>query len=339
MTDSAVEVCDMIKMHYHRHPLVPTNNRTLSSEQIWTSSVKELYNFCFRQNLPDLFRYLWKNWYRPERWRWWARSSNAQAIPLSRTTMLVESLWSSLKRNFLYRFPRPRMDFLIYIMITRFLPDLNSKYEGILTGTVTPSWKRAFTKEWRRLAKIPINSESYNVNMDDMFCSCFYFIQHKYFICKHLVQKVNRRLRVGEHLDDPNPESTNSNGNDQEIQTDGTEDISDTEVVSSDRLAPHHSLISRHRKPPFLKIINFNASPPPEAPYRPPQFNDSSIVATAQHQIVEDDELTEPEDIDANTETSAESSVSTSADMEVDDFGYETEGTMTDSGSELDEQE
>jgi hypothetical protein len=55
-----------------------------------TWAVKQMYEFCVLHNLPNLWAYLWENWYRRGRWELWARSGNPTEIPRLKTTMLVE---------------------------------------------------------------------------------------------------------------------------------------------------------------------------------------------------------------------------------------------------------
>ncbi|CAB4424116.1 unnamed protein product [Rhizophagus irregularis] len=49
-------VWNMMNNHLHQHPLIPTiDGKFLSSTQIWTEAVQEIYNFCQQNSLPRLW--------------------------------------------------------------------------------------------------------------------------------------------------------------------------------------------------------------------------------------------------------------------------------------------
>src|SRR5688572_30587014 len=101
------KIIDLLEKHLHWHPLIPNiNGQFLTSEEIWTNSVVEMYQFCFNNNLQYVWAYLWINWYQKEMWILWARSS-ATEICIFRTTMLTESHWKVIKRDYLPKFFKP----------------------------------------------------------------------------------------------------------------------------------------------------------------------------------------------------------------------------------------
>lgn len=82
-------VVDMMERHFCAHPLIPGFSApTPDGIKIW--AVKQIYNFCVLHELPNLWAYLWENWYRHGRWELWARSAEPREIPRLKTTMLVE---------------------------------------------------------------------------------------------------------------------------------------------------------------------------------------------------------------------------------------------------------
>ena len=98
-------VWKMINDHLHQHTLIPTiNGQFLSSTQIWTAAVQEIYNFCQQNSLPWLWIYLWNEWYNAECWFLWFRAGCNDKLSIFKTNMFVESHWSVLKRDFLYKF-------------------------------------------------------------------------------------------------------------------------------------------------------------------------------------------------------------------------------------------
>lgn len=50
-----------------------------------------MYLYCEEHDLREVWAYLWVNWYRPERWPFWARSVCA-VVPLLKHTMVCETL-------------------------------------------------------------------------------------------------------------------------------------------------------------------------------------------------------------------------------------------------------
>lgn len=82
-------VTTLIERHYCAHPSIPGYARPdVASIRWW--AVEEMYRFCMRNSLRELWAYLWANWYRPTRWILWARSTCTE-IPRLKTTMIVES--------------------------------------------------------------------------------------------------------------------------------------------------------------------------------------------------------------------------------------------------------
>src|SRR5688572_28957594 len=66
----------LLEKHLHLHPLIPDiNGNFLISIEIWQTSVEEMYNFCFTNNLKNVWVYLWTNWYEKSMWILWAHSA------------------------------------------------------------------------------------------------------------------------------------------------------------------------------------------------------------------------------------------------------------------------
>lgn len=82
-------IINMMERHYCAHPLIP-GFAPPECAAIKRWAVQQMYNFCAKHELPEVWAYLWENWYRKGRWELWARSIHAQ-IPILKTTMIVES--------------------------------------------------------------------------------------------------------------------------------------------------------------------------------------------------------------------------------------------------------
>src|SRR5882762_7463279 len=69
-------IVKMMERHFCAHPLIPGYSApTLEGIKSW--AVKQIYEYCVHYDLPNLWAYLWENWYRRGRWELWAWSGNA----------------------------------------------------------------------------------------------------------------------------------------------------------------------------------------------------------------------------------------------------------------------
>ncbi|RIB12298.1 hypothetical protein C2G38_2201005 [Gigaspora rosea] len=84
--------------------------------------------------------------------------------------MILECHWRILKRDFLYKFNRPCLDVLCYVIINKMLPKL---LHLLVTGRIQPSWRKDFKHEWKQLLFRKINdSNKYLTAYDCWICSC-----------------------------------------------------------------------------------------------------------------------------------------------------------------------
>ncbi|CAG8584923.1 1394_t:CDS:2, partial [Gigaspora rosea] len=83
---------------------------------------------------------------------------------------IYECHWRILKRDFLYKFNRPCLDVLCYVIINKMLPKL---LHLLVTGRIQPSWRKDFKHEWKQLLFRKINdSNKYLTAYDCWICSC-----------------------------------------------------------------------------------------------------------------------------------------------------------------------
>lgn len=83
------KIITMMERHYCAHPLIP-GYAAPSRDGIRRWAVQQMYSFCQKNELPEVWAYLWENWYRKGRWELWARSAHVE-IPILKTTMMVEA--------------------------------------------------------------------------------------------------------------------------------------------------------------------------------------------------------------------------------------------------------
>ncbi|KAJ7440655.1 hypothetical protein B0H11DRAFT_1750574, partial [Mycena galericulata] len=109
------------RTHFHQHPEIPMGDEEgtfLSAAEIHHGATQDMYQYCFENDLAQVWAYMWNRWYTSKQWCLWARAA-CKAIPRLKTTMVVESL---LKHRDLAQFNRPRLDLVTHLIITNILP-------------------------------------------------------------------------------------------------------------------------------------------------------------------------------------------------------------------------
>ncbi|KAK9251276.1 hypothetical protein V1507DRAFT_499494 [Lipomyces tetrasporus] len=169
-----------------------------SYEEIHASS-DQMLDYCKSIDQPRLFRYFWSNWYRPScgnvgsRWEIASlsgRSVSSGTIPISRTTMRLESHWRILKKDYASHLIRPRLDVLAYIICTGLFLHL---YLQVEAARVKSSLYEDFVSLWRQCANVIDGSvmhdrdNIYHTDKSQWVCSCPSFIFNSRYMCKHLV--------------------------------------------------------------------------------------------------------------------------------------------------------
>ncbi|KAN0136763.1 hypothetical protein V8E53_005533, partial [Lactarius tabidus] len=121
-------VVDMMERHFCVHPLIPRYSAPMP-EGIKAWAVKQLYEFCVLHNLPNLWAYLWENWYRCRRWELWVRSGNPREIPCLKllSSLTITCSWQCVKGDYLYHFSLPQLDLLAWVLITKLVPTYYQK--------------------------------------------------------------------------------------------------------------------------------------------------------------------------------------------------------------------
>ncbi|KAJ7773594.1 hypothetical protein DFH07DRAFT_912960 [Mycena maculata] len=157
-----------------------------------------MYMFCFQRRLREVWGYFWTSWYAPKRWKLWARSTSPYVSPL-RTTMNVENFWKQLKHGFLHNHLRPRLDLLVWILITKVTPAYLMREQLLADGyrlgrskPLTP-FEKQFKTAWITLSKLPISDDAdrkYITCVEKWTCTCKAYPYHPFHLCKHLVQAV-----------------------------------------------------------------------------------------------------------------------------------------------------
>lgn len=203
-------VLNMFLIHYNKHHSFPnTEGRFDSPDMIYRECVREMYHWCRKRDYFRLWAYMWINWYRPARWRLWARSASEQ-VSVLRTTMIVESHWRKIKHDYLHRFNRPRIDLVTWVLCTRVIPDSIHLLRA-LTDPKAPqsrfteaSWRKKWKAEYTRLEDkaVEVKPEKimhYHTDPRLFVCSCPAFLVSRFLLCKHIVRchrPANREQRA-----------------------------------------------------------------------------------------------------------------------------------------------
>lgn len=195
--------------------------------------MQDMYQFCFRNNLAQVWAYLWNRWYTPTQWVLWARSAS-DAIPRLKTTMIAESLFKNLKHRDLAEFNRPRLDLVVNVVISNVLPRAQRTLDYIrgMRRKGRPSalarWQVDFKAAWmdmsktdeqrvvekqlkwlRKPAKTKGRTErlaeldeeerrpqgTYKTDIERWTCSCPSYLISCFLLCKHLVRAANIALQ------------------------------------------------------------------------------------------------------------------------------------------------
>jgi hypothetical protein len=108
--------------------------------------------------------------------------------------MIVESHWRRLKHDYLHRFNRPRIDLVVWVLISRVIPDAVNRMQSIHSGEFRihkARWRGAFKRQWRELSGQCINTnnlEKYRTNPLKWVCACDAFLYSRFLICKRILQ-------------------------------------------------------------------------------------------------------------------------------------------------------
>jgi hypothetical protein len=184
----------LIAKHHSLHSLLPERHATSrTAEEIHKDCVMEMYTHCTRNNLYEVWAYMWTSWYTPSKWTLWSRSAYPMAIPRKRTTMIVEALWRNLKHITLHQNNRPRLDFVLHLIFTSSIPTWRVKFAEAFkklrvsrSHTLTTEQK-SLKQAWGRLRTKPIKG-NYETDIHQWTCSCGAQKYNAHLLCKHLVQ-------------------------------------------------------------------------------------------------------------------------------------------------------
>ncbi|CAG8608060.1 25140_t:CDS:2 [Gigaspora margarita] len=175
---------------------------------IYEEAVQEVYNFRKTNSLISLWSYLWSEWYNEQQWPLWARYENK--ISILKTTMFVEGHWKVIKRYFPYKFFRPRLDLVVYIL-TKNNPLPFSKITANQDWQRKTGWIKQLKSEWKTLR----------------FC-----------ICKHLVKQkgsITNEFFDREDIDYHNiEEDIDYNNTEEDIDYNNTEEDIDYSNIEED---------------------------------------------------------------------------------------------------------
>jgi hypothetical protein len=85
----------------------------------------------------------------------------------------------------------------VWIIVEKLAPSYYRKLDQYSCDTgryrELPSWRKAFKRQWKKLAKAPINgviNPKYRPDSQKWVCTCPYFVTSRFLICKHLVQSI-----------------------------------------------------------------------------------------------------------------------------------------------------
>ncbi|THV07112.1 hypothetical protein K435DRAFT_825684 [Dendrothele bispora CBS 962.96] len=163
----------LMDSYLHTHPLIP-GYAAPTPEGIREWAVRQMYKYCEQNDLREAWAYLWENWYRP-----------VSTIARLKTTMVMESHWRRIKKDFLHHFHKPRVDFLVWILMVKLAPSYYRRLD-LIQRPVGRGYRNL--SSWRQIT-YPLNPK-YKPNVHRWVCTCPYFAKSRFLVCKHLVQMV-----------------------------------------------------------------------------------------------------------------------------------------------------
>jgi hypothetical protein len=85
------QLLKLFTRHFCQHPLLfeRLDSKKLTAKEIRDGAVHEMYSFCEKRGLREVWAYFWNNWYQASHWKLWARSSSPY-LSRQRTTMQQE---------------------------------------------------------------------------------------------------------------------------------------------------------------------------------------------------------------------------------------------------------
>lgn len=193
------QILRLFSKHFCRHPFFSDRNGTHhTATQIRYLCVYEMYYFCKRRGLREVWAYLWNSWYRADMWCLWARSSDTNYLSRLRTTMTVENHWKLLKHHHIDFARRPQVDQTVYIIAIYVVRSMYEKAAQLSydyrtgRGNALIPFQAALKIEWKRLEKLPISQRDYKTNVLEWKCRCTSQPSNAFHLCKHLVHKAGK---------------------------------------------------------------------------------------------------------------------------------------------------
>ncbi|KAJ6467683.1 hypothetical protein C8R47DRAFT_1325955 [Mycena vitilis] len=110
--------------------------------------------------------------------------------------MAVENFWRNLKHKTLHHLVHPRLDQLVYLILTDVVAAFAAKMrifdEDYRPGRPKPltPFQKAFKARWKVLAARPLGTRQYKIDLVRWLCWCGSQKYDAYCLCKHLVQAV-----------------------------------------------------------------------------------------------------------------------------------------------------
>nr|GAT46378.1 predicted protein [Mycena chlorophos] len=113
--------------------------------------------------------------------------------------MICESHWRKLKQEYLHEYHAPRLDLLVWVLVTKLCHSYYDKliklttYLGRTRIAELASWRGTFRSSWRELENRGVSDrvdDTYRPDVKRWVCSCPAFLTSRFLICKHLIRLV-----------------------------------------------------------------------------------------------------------------------------------------------------
>lgn len=108
----------MISKNYNFYPYICENMEISSIHQ---KCLAEIDTFFHEDKHAPLKEHSLNKWYSEKQFRYWGRRNITGGIQFTRITMMVETHWLFLKRQYLLTHNRPRADFVVSLSNSRLM--------------------------------------------------------------------------------------------------------------------------------------------------------------------------------------------------------------------------
>ena len=126
--------------------------------------------------------------------------STSEGIPQMCTTMMVESSLAPSEKRFSPQFNKPRLDLLVWILVTKLQPLFERKLSFQTNQTsrfrgLSP-WRKEFKQVWRKMEKTAVSNQQYDTNLEKWIYLCPSYLLNRFLTSVHAIPTNSSFFRL-----------------------------------------------------------------------------------------------------------------------------------------------